>query len=312
MTATAFGLDLEAAFELPGFEEAARPAGRRVRLDLAAAGELPGSEGERIAEARGTEGRAVATVDALSEGGYRMWADGFGSAWTSADGGEVRCAPPAAPAWRWQRFLAGQVLPFVAVLRGLEAFHASAVVLGDRAVAVVGGSGAGKTSLALNLVLRGLGLLNDDVLVLERDKAGGVVAHPGPGLANVRRDGSGLVERLEGAGLGTRLGETGDEARVALRRHRGPARLAAVFYLDRAAAAESATVERLAPVDPRLLLASTFNLALRGPERLARQLEVCGAIAESSAIYRVACPPSVDAAALAELLHEEVLCSSAS
>jgi hypothetical protein len=220
------------------------------------------------------------------------------------------------------------------------------------AVALVAASGGGKTSLALELVLRGLPLLNDDVLVVEPGAP--IAAHPGPGLANVRRDGSGLAERLEEAGLGRALGETADETRMAIRRHAAPVPLAAVLYLERPApaerapagervsggerpapgeraaagegasggeraaaveraeAGERATVERLAAVDPRLLLASTFNLALRDPGRLARQLDVCGAIAESCAIYRVSCPPSVDAPSLAALLHEEVLCGSAS
>lgn len=304
MRATAFGLDVEAGFELTGFNGAVEPTGRRVVVELA--GELPAARGDRIAEA--PEG--AATVDALAGGGFRLWAEGFGSAWVRGDGGEARCTPVDAPAWHWQRFLTGQVLPFAAVLQGLEVFHASAVVHGGGAVAVVAASGGGKTSLALELVLRGLPLLNDDVLVVEPGAP--IVAHPGPGLANVRRDGSGLAERLEEAGLARPLGETADEARMAIRRQAEPVPLAGLVYLERTARGAGATIERLAAVDPRLLLASTFNLALRDPGRLARQLDVCGAIAESCAIYRVSCPPSVDARALATLLHEEVLCGSAS
>lgn len=310
MSATAFGLDVEADFELPGLDDAVAPTGRRVRVALAADGELPNSGSERISEARAPDGRAVATADALAAGGFRLWAEGFGAAWVSGDGVEVRCAPPSAPAWRWQRFLTGQVLPFAAVLRGLEVLHASAVAVEGGALAVVAASGGGKTSVALELVLRGAELLTDDVLAVER--AGGVLAHPGPGLANVRRDGSGLAPRLVRAGGARVLGEAGGEERVALPRHRAPVPLRAVVYLERGGAGERAAVERLRPVDPRLLLASTFNLALRDPPRLARQLDVCAAIAEASAIYRVACPPSVGPGALAVLLEEEALCGSAS
>jgi hypothetical protein len=65
----------------------------------------------------------------------------------------------------------------------------------------------------------------------------------------------------------------------------------------------------MAPVDPRLLLASTFNLSLLQPERLARQLDVCGRIARSCAVLRVDCPPAVDARALAERMHAAALAS---
>ena len=48
MRATAFGLDVEAGFELPGFDSALEPTGRRVAVELA--DEPPATEGDRIAE----------------------------------------------------------------------------------------------------------------------------------------------------------------------------------------------------------------------------------------------------------------------
>src|SRR3712207_7852895 len=47
------------------------------------------------------------------------------------------CSPPGVAPWRWQRFLVGRILPWAAVLCGLEALHASAVVLDGRAIAFV-------------------------------------------------------------------------------------------------------------------------------------------------------------------------------
>ena len=55
----------------------------------------------------------------------------------------------------WQRFLIAQVLPFAAALHGLEVLHASAVTVAGRALALLGPSGAGKTSLALALCRTG-------------------------------------------------------------------------------------------------------------------------------------------------------------
>jgi hypothetical protein len=309
----AFGLDVESAFEIEGLGEADPRAapGRRVTVELGSAGEVAAAPGAanatRIAEAPGPDGRPAATFDSLPGGGFVARADEFGVAWVSAGGDEVVCAPPDLPAWRWQRFLTGQVLPFAAVLQGLEVFHAAAVVVDGRAIAVLAGSGVGKTSLGLNLALRGLPFLNDDVLVLERDELGGVVAHPGAGVANVRRDGSGLAERVRDAGLGGPLGSTEHETRVTVRRHERSVPLGVVFHVQRTGSGDGATIAPLSPVDPRVLLGGTFNLALRDPERLERQLDVCGRIADSCRIFSVDCPPAVDAAALAEDLHRAAL-----
>jgi len=192
-----------------------------------------------------------------------------------ADGGEITCRPAAGEPLRWQRFLGGQVLPFAAVLQGLEVFHAGAVVVDGRALAVAAGSGVGKTSVTLELVRRGLPFLDDDVLAVDGD----LLAHPGPGLANVK--------------------EGQAETRVAVPRHEDAVPLGWMVFLERGRAA-SLAVERPAPLDPRLLLAATFNLAIRTPERLARQLDVCGRIADSVAVLRAAVPDGVDATAVAE------------
>jgi hypothetical protein len=165
-------------------------------------------------------------------------------------------------------------------------------------VAVVAQSGSGKTSLGLNLALHGLPFLTDDVLVLE-PRDGTVVAHPGIGLANVRREAADLAERVEAAGLGRRIGESESEIRMAVRRHDEVVDLAALFYLERRGEGERMQLERMVPVDPRLLLAGTFNFVLRSPERLARQLDVCARVARSADVFRVASPPGVDAVALA-------------
>jgi hypothetical protein len=284
---------------------------RRIRLALTSEAEVDALRGGgtpgRISEVRAPSGRCLAAIDELTGGGFVLWAEDFGRAWLSTDGGEARCAPaPQLPDWRRERFLTAHVLPFAALLQGLEVFHASGVVADGQAVALVGGSGVGKTSLALNLALRGLGFLNDDVLVVEPAESGGVVAHPGAGVANVRRDGTRLAERVRDARLGAALGEDEQETRMLMSREHASSPLGAVFYVHRDPGARQLAVTRSSPADPRTLLASTFNFAVRTPERLARQLEVCGRIAETCAVFMVECPGSVDATALATAVYDTV------
>jgi len=84
----------------------------------------------------------------------------------------------------WQRFLTAQVLPLAAVLDGLEALHASAVVVRERVVAFPGRSGSGKSSATAHLVARGARLFSDDVVTLAV-RSGTVYAHPALDLLRV-------------------------------------------------------------------------------------------------------------------------------
>jgi hypothetical protein len=64
-------------------------------------------------------------------------------------------------------YLLGPILGFVLRLRGVTCLHASAVAIGDNAVALVGPSGAGKSSAAAAFAQLGCPVLSDDVVALE-------------------------------------------------------------------------------------------------------------------------------------------------
>jgi hypothetical protein len=63
-------------------------------------------------------------------------------------------------------YLLGPVMGFVLRLRGTTCLHASAVVLGDEAIAFVGLAGAGKSTLAAAFARKGFPVLSDDVVAL--------------------------------------------------------------------------------------------------------------------------------------------------
>ena len=68
-------------------------------------------------------------------------------------------------------YLLGPVMGFVLRLRGVTSLHASAVVLGDFAVALVGCPGAGKSTTAAAFAHCGFAVLADDVVALvEREE----------------------------------------------------------------------------------------------------------------------------------------------
>lgn len=75
-----------------------------------------------------------------------------------------------------------------------ETVHASCVALGARAVLILGGSGRGKSDLALRLIDRGAKLVSDDYTVLAAD-CGRLFASPPQTIAGrIELRGVGLVE----------------------------------------------------------------------------------------------------------------------
>jgi hypothetical protein len=99
----------------------------------------------------------------------------------SEHGDEVRGYPaPGAPEITIRHLLLGQVLPFVLSRRGDTVLHASAVVSPAGAIAFLGASGQGKSTLTASLTQRGLPLLADDCLLVQGDE-GGFAALPGYG-----------------------------------------------------------------------------------------------------------------------------------
>jgi hypothetical protein len=68
-------------------------------------------------------------------------------------------------------YLLGPVLGFVLRLRGITCLHASAVAVGDRAIALMGPASAGKSTTAAAFAQMGFPVLADDIVALsERDE----------------------------------------------------------------------------------------------------------------------------------------------
>lgn len=304
--ARAFGLEIDASFPVPGLADSTgQPIGPTTRVDLVPEDELdrdwPADEARRVLEEHfDGDAEPARTIDVHPRLGYRLYARHFGLARIAPDGGGVVCAPPGPAGWDWQRFLVGRILPWAAVLRGYEAFHASAVAIGGRAVAFVGETGAGKTSLALRLVASGADFMTDDVLAVDAN-GDGVRGHAGAGIASVRPAEREAIPAATWEGLGTVLGHSG-KTYVALPVAHGPRPVAAIYFLR---TGEGARIEALPNPDPRLLLASTFVLGIQTPERLRNQLDVCAAIARDVPAFDLRVT-GVDAGGLAQAVSEHL------
>lgn len=88
---------------------------------------------------------------AVDSSGHKVWAD-----WPENYTAEDACT-----------YLLGPVMGFVLRLRGTVCLHASAVVVEDRAVALLGLPGAGKSTTAAAFACSGFPVLSDDVVALK-------------------------------------------------------------------------------------------------------------------------------------------------
>jgi hypothetical protein len=299
-TGEAFGLSLRSEFPLPGLERSADSGagGRGVILALSRESADSFAGAERMQEWHYPDGTLGLTIDRDGCRGYRFYLYGAGVFELAADGSRVICRLDRdfENQWHWRRYLIGQVLPFAAVLHGLEVFHASGIGIGSGAVVLLGPSGVGKSTLALNLHLAGARFLADDSVGVERSN-GQVIAHPAIATAKIRQGARDLLRR-DDRPLGEIVSEDEDEARIRVERSAEPLPLAAVCVLERGGE-EGALEAAEAQVDPWELLGNTFNDLVRDPARLRTQLELCGQIGAEARFLRVrvGARPGADAAA---------------
>jgi hypothetical protein len=302
---TVFGLDLRVDRSLPFLEgSGARPTGRELEVTVEDGEDALGwpADAELISDQRHPDGAVSFQIESSPAAGYRIWGPDYGASALSADGARLRSAPGTGEQ-EWQRMLIAQVLPFASVLQGLEALHASAVVLDGVAVALAGPSGSGKTSLAVALCREGAEFLADDVLAIEL--AGGeLIAHSGAPVAAIDHGEAERLRREEVGAPGQVLGSNSREEITRIGLSAEPATLGALFFLERLA---GGPVEpRFEPAaDARMLLSATFNLVLASPERLRRLLEISALVA-AGRVERVVAGPAVDATVLATAIAARI------
>jgi hypothetical protein len=304
--ATVFGLDVSAELDLPFLAGGSpRRTGRPLRIELADGraidADWPASS-VVVCDQRAHDGTVNFRIEHDADAGFLISGPRYGRHLLSADGRRATCWPDGLADSAWQRLLIAQVLPFAATLQGLETFHASAVATDEGAVAIAGPSGAGKTSLAIELCRSGAGFLADDVVALERDGEA-LVAHPGTPAAGLASDYAReqQAKRLPAADpIGQPIGGNAREQLVCVRGASGPRRLAAMFFLERRHGGPRQP-RFVALDDARELLAATFNGVLADGERLRRLLDVC-ALAARGRVERVVVDANVSPATLAGAL----------
>jgi hypothetical protein len=100
--------------------------------------------------------------------GYLLRFPGLADFEVSADGFDVKAYPlPGTDGPTTEHLYINQIVPLAMSRQGLPAFHASVVTVPGGAVAFVGQSGRGKSTLAASFALGGAEFLTDDALFME-------------------------------------------------------------------------------------------------------------------------------------------------
>jgi hypothetical protein len=188
-------------------------------------------------------------------------------------------------------YLLGPVMGFVLLLRGFISLHACAVAIGERAVAIVGPAGSGKSTTAAAFAERGYRILAEDVVTL-RDLGAEFLVQPAyPSI----RLWPASVEALYGAADNLpKLTPTWDKCYLDLTQEKyqfqhDPLPLGAIYILaERKDDTAAPSVENLAPAEGLMsLIANTYATYLMDKEMRAREFEILQRVLNSVPVKRV-------------------------
>jgi hypothetical protein len=210
-------------------------------------------------------------------------------------------------------YVLGPVLGFLLRLRGTTCLHASAVAIGERAVVFVGAEGAGKSTLAGAMAMRGVPVLSDDVVPIER-RGDAFLVHPGWAWVRLWPHAVRAVADLGPAAhwqaaLATERRYNLDLLEHGYRFHHDPLPLGAIYLLR--TDARPVTELGLAPVGAldavMSLVANTFAARLLDPPARALEFDVLTALVGAVPVRRVLNGGSVDRLAeLCDAIDEDV------
>lgn len=174
----------------------------RADVRIRIGGALPVSRdyhgGEVIARHE-IEGRESYLLTRLDDGSFLMRYTGACDFLVSADLRDVVVRLPEGAEPGLAGVLAvGSLLAFVLMMAGEAVLHASAMQIGNRALAFVGSSGMGKSTMAALIGASGAALITDDVLRLDLAESS-VRCHLGATELRLRKSAAELAGRFEDA-----------------------------------------------------------------------------------------------------------------
>jgi hypothetical protein len=252
---------------------------------------------------------------------YVRW-DTVGEFLVTGDGRRITCRQvKGSSAESFQVYLLGQALSFALVKQRFEPLHATAVVVGDEAVAFLGHNAFGKSTLAACFLEAGCRLLSDDLLILQ-ESSDRILAYPGPPRIKLF---PGIASRFLGHTVNP-VQMNADTNKLILpvaeqQRCESPVVLKGIYSLadpGRGCRTPNVTIETLSAREAFVeLVKGTFNRRLVTPERLERQFMVMTGLTSLISVKQLRYPRTIDrlqevrGMVLADLAREDPRAGSA-
>ncbi len=237
-------------------------------------------------------------ADLPNGGSYLHWRE-FGELIVAPDGSRVLyvCAADASDE-AWQTHVLGPVLSFAFVKAGYEPLHGTAIEHNGRAIALLGDTGYGKSTLAAGLLRAGGRLLTDDLLLL-RAMQGELFAYPGPPRIKLYPEVAHKLLRSEA--LGVPMNAQTNKYVVPLRTQMvcdQPTPLSALYLLDPIYEASDWSMPRievlLGTKAFQVLIQATFNRRLAGRARSEHILRQTTELARSGSVRKLSYPHFIE------------------
>ncbi len=189
-------------------------------------------------------------------------------------------------------YLLSQVLSFSLLALGREPLHGTVVVVDGGAVAFLGDTGYGKSTLGAAMLARGFPVLTDDLVSLAPRGGGGFLVHAGVPRIKLF---PAVSRAVLGGREGTRMNPGTSKMVLPLDQHRASRRAAplrAIYVLsDPTLPSARIAIRRLDPAAAMIeTVRNTFNTIVTGPERLANQFRLASAVAAAVPVKRLAYP----------------------
>ena len=207
---------------------------------------------------------------------YALW-EGLGQFVVSNCGTRIWAQPgPDVAMQSFQVYLLGQALSFALIRRGFEPIHGTAVERNGLAVAFLGKSGFGKSTLAASFLEDGFRLVTDDLLLLIPD---GPVVRAQPGPPRIKLVPGPAADHFNSLINAVPMNAWSEKLVIPLsdvQHVESAVQLLAIYVLDppeEAASDERITVTPIAGGQAfTALVANTFNARVTDPVRLRQQL----------------------------------------
>ena len=278
-------LELPTSLDLPG---TMAPRGRAGHIEIRYVAQLP-VLGQALYEVGRADDPERALFAVHERDGALTMRFPNGVAYRITDGGRVIECAGAHPHEALASVLTEIVIPRVLQLHGLLCFHASAVQMGDRALALTAPSGMGKSTIVTALCARGHALICDDSLAVSA--AGD--AHPGPATVRLWDDSAAtLLDDATTSSNGEAQRTRGGKLQIRRAGVEGVVPLGAVCCLEKT---ENFELHRLGVGDAVATLTNSLHrIDTRSRDVLAREFESLTTVAQCVPVWQVGVPHDFD------------------